>query len=1110
MRDPFIHDIENALDGRIDTDLFEKLAAELVQSKGYPTNLSVGGSDGGYDFELCMPEQEPGPGIVTTSDRVMGNLRRNLQAHAANHPGAAKNTYVVTSTALTQARKLNLKKAAHEEGYILLGVSDKSEVARYIYSHPRWAFDLLGLSGEPSALSSVALSSRPLLDIPLVGRDAQLEQLINGNQDTIVIGAPGSGKTALLSRVVSAAGGAFMADGDRAVLANAIRGQRPAVVVVDDALDTVAAVRLLQQLRVQIGAEFRIIATEWKRNPELEQVLSARMGDSITLEKLTRDAIVTIVEAAGLCGPTGLIAEIVSQAEGVPGLAVALTQSALRGEYEALFQGAELGRSMEAAVNRLLGGTESGHRSIIALGAASLSGDSGLTLEEVASFSGLSLSDQQAMLRSLAPAGIIRPVEERITVRPPALRRHFIREAFFGIGRANYQDVLAVVPSLGMAAIELVHVSRQGVIIPDLFGLVEASGDELAARYYVGSGERQGEEYVRAHPKQIIAVGREALATVPEMALPLLLEAAVGDKRALHQHPEHPLRLITNWSNSGKPGTADAIGRKRMTVEVSLRWAVNGNFSTACAACCKALVTAHEFVENDPGSFKKIHIIRALLSDKEIAELTPLWEQLRVAVQSANDIPWPTLLTLAQELVEPKLFGHMEPEVYEESRRFGAQVIADIASLGARHPGVLDLLNELLERLGSADLYEIPMDYEVVAGRWDFLDFEERERQRNVHREDLVQEWSSRPPSEVVSRVRWILDERARVDGQGQDHLMTVFTDLADKVDNHREWITALQKVEIGGAYQVPFIRHVVAGYVEGWENDVARLLDLPSSEQSALEVVLQAPAVSVGLWEKVKVALSRHTMLLKTLCVRNQVPEATLARLLIHDDTAVTTPTVTGMWAGEERGKIPEALHNAWGDAVVRINTKESSLDEILGADDSLSLRWLHARADARDWRSLHDRKVVSAACRGLEIEERLSLLVRVKALPLNHYVVAELVGDSIDVYREVLRRSDMEDNWRAPLGRDFDSLWRDLVIEACEEGRTLREIAGASRLREESFSGPFSSHYQRKIDALEPWRADANNWVSRVAELLREGYTAQRDRALGVEHMEAVEGMS
>ena len=79
IRDPFYVKIEEALGTvPLDTDLFERLAAELVQSKGFPTNLAVGGADNGYDFEILDTASEPGPGVVTTSDRVTGNLKRNL------------------------------------------------------------------------------------------------------------------------------------------------------------------------------------------------------------------------------------------------------------------------------------------------------------------------------------------------------------------------------------------------------------------------------------------------------------------------------------------------------------------------------------------------------------------------------------------------------------------------------------------------------------------------------------------------------------------------------------------------------------------------------------------------------------------------------------------------------------------------------------------------------------------------------------------------------------------------------------------------------------------------------------------------------------------------
>lgn len=522
----------------MDTGLFERLAAELVESKGLGTNLAVGGADNGYDFELLDTALEPGPGVVTTSDRVTTNLKRNLERNRANCPQAAKKTYIVTSSVLTSRKRENLKKASRERGYTYLGAADRHEIARYIYSHPDWARGLLWLDGKPSALSVVPLTSRLLADTPLVGRQYAAERIRSLDGDAMLVGSPGAGKTAVLTQLVAEGAASFMVSADMMGVANAIRQQSPDVVIIDDLEDVAAATRELVRLRSEMCAEFRIIVTDWEKNHELQVALGLSDADVIQLERLTRDEVVTVVESLGVVGPSVLVREIVDQAEGIPGLAVTLTQAALGGDYSDLFAGNRLGALMELTVNRLLGGSQGGNRAVLALGAIALAGDAGLTLEEVADFVGVSRAGLQSILRRLTTGGIIRSDQRRLSLRPRPLRRYMIRKAFFDASPADYTPLIRVVPDSGELAKELVLASRAGAAVPNLLELVIDSGSTLAARYLAGSGEREARELLAAAPALAINVAHEALHSAPEVVIPMLLDLAVDDTRELHNTPE--------------------------------------------------------------------------------------------------------------------------------------------------------------------------------------------------------------------------------------------------------------------------------------------------------------------------------------------------------------------------------------------------------------------------------------------------------------------------------------------------------------------------------------------------------------------------------------------
>lgn len=1108
-RDPFYAEIEQALASHLDTDLFEQLAAEIVESKGYPTNLAVGGADNGYDFELFDSSQEPGPGVVTTSDRVTTNLKKNLTSNRDNCPGAAKKTFVVTSTVLTSAKRNNLKKAASEFGYVYLGAADRAEVARYIYAHPHWAQELLGLAGAPSALSVVARTSRPLLDVPLVGRDEAKRSLRELQGDAMVVGSPGSGKTALLADLAASGEASFLVSRDMSVVANALRAQQPNVVVIDDLDDVAAATRDLVQLRAEIGADFRIVVTDWERSPELEQAMGLAANDVVVLEQLCRDEIVEVIKSVGIAGPRQLVREIVDQSEGMPGLAVTLTQAALSGDYQALFAGDRLGLVMESTVNRLLGTAAEGRASVLALATIALASDAGLTLEETADFAGISKSELHGVLQRLTSGGIVRSEDRRVSIRPRSLRSYLIRKAFFGPGAADYERLLAVVPHSGQTAVELVKASRAGAAVPDLLGIVLTSGDTMAARYYVGTGEREARAYLRAAPEMAIHVAHEALHTAPEVVIPGLLALAVDDRRQLHNTPEQPLRLIKDWANSAFPGGGEAVQRKKTVICAALKWAVEGgDFETACRACCEVLRTSFEGSEADPGAGMTIHLVSGMLTDEEIAQLTSLWEQVRDAMGQAASLPWPDLLSLASSLVHPRVFGDHPVEVFAASRRFAQRVLEDLGELGSAHPAVLERLNSLRARLGLEEVHAIPRDYEVLLGERDFTDWERDEGQRAREIDELANQWVVGRPDDFTGRMRWLADEAALAGRTGYDRSPHLCHVVAQRVRSPREWLDAVTAGGLSPACQQPFVDRAIEGYEEGWETLVGPMLEDAQTESAAIDAALRAPSVSDELWSSIAPQLPRYEKHIDILCLRKQVSTHTLGRLLAHESSVVVHATAVGMWTGEEHGQIPEELRTQWEDAVVRIDDDEYWLEEILASSPDVAARWLRARVQNNDWRALGQRKNVASACRGLDHNERLQILGSVGSEFYNESVAAALIGDSEDLYREVLRDGSMDDNWEAPLRRSPDDEWRRLAGIALEEGKSPRDVAGASMLRSESWSGPRSAHLQSKIDAFTPWLDDAAPAVREVATTAIEWFTESKARALADERRRAIEG--
>lgn len=316
IRDPFYKQIIEHLNNPLDPELFEQCAADILR-QDFPTLVPIrGGSDAGMDGAIADGAGVAFPLICTTSADVIGNLTKNINSYMEN-AGQRRKVVLVSSQRLTSRRRKNLEKRTEELGFTLVQIYDQSAMADRLYYNQRWCHELLNMTGEPSPLSIIPRTARPLLNIPLVGRDKEIEWLKKTNGDRLLVGQPGSGKTFLLHLFAKEGKALFVISKDIAALASAIRTQKPKAIIVDDSHLNIDFLIGLRQLREDVGATFAIIATCWPgAHDSVSEVLNITSPAIHTLNLLTRDEIVEVIKSAGLHGPIELVREIVNQAQG--------------------------------------------------------------------------------------------------------------------------------------------------------------------------------------------------------------------------------------------------------------------------------------------------------------------------------------------------------------------------------------------------------------------------------------------------------------------------------------------------------------------------------------------------------------------------------------------------------------------------------------------------------------------------------------------------------------------------------------------------------------------------------------------------------------------------
>jgi len=111
--------------------------------------------------------------ICTTGEDVIGNLSGSIKSNIASG-GKSHACILATSQRLTNFKKRALEERAKEFGRSLIQIYDQAAITQLLYRDARWLKELLGLTGDPPPLSLFPITTRPLIDVPPLGRDSDI------------------------------------------------------------------------------------------------------------------------------------------------------------------------------------------------------------------------------------------------------------------------------------------------------------------------------------------------------------------------------------------------------------------------------------------------------------------------------------------------------------------------------------------------------------------------------------------------------------------------------------------------------------------------------------------------------------------------------------------------------------------------------------------------------------------------------------------------------------------------------------------------------------------------------------------------------------------------
>ena len=1094
--------ILEGLEGHLDPEVFEACAVELVRKDGWRVVHARGGKDDGFDGSVANGIGEPFPLIVTTSRNPVQNLKHSLERVKLTG-WKANRAIFVTSRPIPGVMHRKLRDAARAVDFSLVQTYGQDDLAYRLYRNPDWCKSLLGVTGRPRALSVFPRTSRPILGDAVYGREHEIQWLMNRQRDCLLVGGPGSGKTFLLQSLALQGQVLFLVDGDREQIANDLRELKPCAVIIDDAHTRPDLIDSFAQLRQEVGADVRIIATSWPFEATIVQnALQISSEDVLVINTIDADIMVEIIKACGIKEPNELIAEIRKQADGRPGLATTLAHLCLAGDIKQVVSGEALLNQLVPGLNRMLNSD-----AIRLLAPFALAGNGGISQATVAQYLGISILEISEKLARLAAAGIVRERPNRaVSVEPEPMRWILVRDVFFwGAGSLDHRPLLDDIDNQDDVLQTLIGAHSRGAQVSDLVFDIERRSSPILWARYAELGPEEAEYVIAKHPELITVIAQAALFYVPDTIIPRLLDDVGKGDYDLGFRSGGPTKELRRWALQIAPTVEiDEVFHRRSTlVRATERWwQRTQDHDTAIRMMCIALTPKLDYSARDPGAGMTLNIVQGVYPSRLLEQLTELWPTAIGIVRTATSVPWMDLLGVVSAWAYEDSDLVLPEETRALMRQFAERILRDLVEATREHPGVQHRLRRETDRFGLDIDLTLDPEFEAVYPEMQIFTVEEH---LNLAI-SLAERLGSRSIEDIAELLARI-DAEARFAGMNipSSVLGTACDRLAEGLTDPAAAVDTLMNHNLPGELVEPFLRKAVTEDSHRWASLVHRCLDKDLYEQLAVSIIIKHPNPQPYLLTSAILKAGAMLDVVNTGLLWGLVPTETLTAMFHTDDPRIAVAAAIGHWSADPKGSINEALAEPWRQAFLRSTLDDAErsqvseylVGEILASDSDLASEWLILALSHRNSRFGNLLNLAQEAVRGMNSRQRRSVL---KALPVDNNrsfddIVQVLVGEDLNLYRELLDSPQLTKYHLAPLATLPDQPWAMKAILALNAGYSVNAVIEATTLNGGLWRGSESemwARWRKRFEALN----ENKETDSRIFDLARQGAKVTSER--------------
>lgn len=989
----------------------------------------------------------------------------------------------------------------------------------------------------------LGLDASPGRDAPLIGRDDEAARVRGGRGDLILTGVPGTGKT----RLVLEAGDVRFLNHEASTddIADSIRRHGPRYVAIDDAGLDIGRLRTLLELR-RASYDFLIIATVWPDdvNEVRRWLPDAALIDVGLLERKPMDEV---LKALGITNYY-LRAEILEQAKGRPGWAVALAELAKRERSLDVISGRGLINQVEPYLRRL------GASSTEALGLLSVMAAIGpveaAEMGSIDDFLRIDRLQRHRLVRDAASGGLLESERQALRVAPDPLRFALVAHWFYEQPGAwpidqvvdawpSHRDetLTAVLNAAAMgSAAARAHFEQ---LAPDLTELPEAilerytALDPAAAQRAVAETVALGAHDRRRYAVLAVAARRFAQ---PE-AVRGLLESAIGDDRPEHSNPDHPVRLVGEIGRHIDPHGNTSFEARRPLLSVATGWFDEAPVSERGLVWAKLVVhlldPRAEGNYPDLGSPSNIQMLSGYEAPERLQTIvSDLWPAVEARLTRLDATALVALVDLVDQWVRvgrgfEGAFGvKPPPETIAIARPFSSLMMHAVAAASVGKPAAQTALQDTARLLNVRLRQKIDPEFRFLTWQPWRLPRRGQSRRLTAVAGKFADCWAGQDPDGLMARIAQHADEARRRGHDLAPMIHMAMAALAERVADVDAFIDA--GMRSGRTYELrALLRASTAGSTEvpAW---FGRALELPLRSE-ALMVTL-APDASPNAAEHAVDALTASDLFIveEAMMDRARGEADWVSRALLHHPIPAVRG-VASLWFALEPADhavaLPAEWYPEWAEAFVDSplaavrRSDNHRLGEqlrcLVDRDPDLVERWLTARLAESVFGTLNELPVRAESClRALPREHRDRLMRRFggdagAAVLLAHLLgdddsgwIAQLIDDNVIEPGDVLHALTQHDDPDDVRARRTAGLAPVLMARGVQPASVARTTMFGTWMGNQSsrFEG-----LRAAFEALEPAR-DSEGQAVREAAI--ELFATLRDQALEEERQDRIAG--